>query len=70
MSDETPQEVKPGYKTTEFWLATAATVIGLLYASGIIAPTGTDGLSKALAFIATSLTTLGYAVSRGLAKKG
>ena len=32
--------MKPGYKTTEFWLSTAATVVGLLIASGIIPATG------------------------------
>ena len=29
--------MKPGIKTTEFWLAAAATVVGGLMASGVIA---------------------------------
>lgn len=66
----TVEEVKPGYKTTEFWLTSVASLLGLLFASGIIAPEGTDGLSKAFALIATALTAMGYSVSRGLAKKG
>jgi hypothetical protein len=65
-----PTPTKPGYKTTEFWLSTAAIVIGLLYAAGVVAPEGTDALSKAIAFGATALAALGYSVSRGLAKKG
>ena len=28
--------MKPGYKTTEFWLSAAAALIGLLFASGVI----------------------------------
>lgn len=69
MANGTTVEVKPGYKTTEFWLTLVSTLLGLLFASGVIAPEGTDGLSKAFAFVATALTTMGYAVSRGLAKR-
>jgi hypothetical protein len=65
MSDE--KEVKPGYKTTEFWLSTVAVLIGLAYGSGIIS----DGsqADKIVGFIAAALSSLGYSVSRGLAKK-
>jgi len=61
------EPIKPGYKTTEFWLTAAASVISLLMASGAIS----DGsaLSKIIGVAATALTTLGYSLARGLAKK-
>ena len=59
---------KPGYKTTEFWLSVVAALVGLTYASGIIgAETQAD---KIMGFASSILATLGYTVSRGLAKKG
>ena len=57
---------KPGYKTTEFWLTAAAAIVGLLFASGII-PTDSS-LYKLLGLAATTLGTMGYAVSRGMVK--
>lgn len=63
MNDET----KPGYKTTEFWMTIAAFIVSALYGSGIIAE-GT-AMDKALSVGAMILTSMGYAVSRGLAKK-
>lgn len=60
-------EPKPGYKTTEFWMAIAAFVVSALYGSGVVSE-GT-AMDKALAVAAMVLGNLGYAVSRGLAKK-
>ena len=57
---------KPGFKTSEFWLASAASLLGMLYASGAISDGGTA--SKIVGFAALALSTLGYSVSRGLAK--
>jgi len=59
--------MKPGYKTTEFWLTSAAAVLGLLFASGVIS----DGsqIDKVLGMASTVLAGMGYSVSRGLAKK-
>jgi len=59
---------KPGYKTTEFWLTAAASIIGLLFASGII-PTD-SAIDKMLGMAVVALGTLGYSVSRGIAKSG
>ena len=59
---------KPGYKTTEFWLATLAVVVGVLMASGAFE--SGDSVAKALALVASVLASLGYSVSRGMAKKG
>jgi hypothetical protein len=56
---------KPGYKTTEFWLALAATLLSALFMSGAV----TNNTVLAIAGIAaTILTSLGYSVSRGMAK--
>jgi hypothetical protein len=58
--------MKPGYKTTEFWLSAVAALVGLLIASGVI-PSGGVG-EKIVGLIASVLATLGYSVARGIAK--
>lgn len=68
MSNETAIEKKPGYKTSEFWLATAAMAIGVLFASGVVADGG--ALDKILGLAVSILGALGYTVSRTLVKKG
>ena len=70
MADETTTATphKPGYRTSEFWLTTAALVIGTLIASGAIGET--TGLGRAIAFIASVLAAAGYSVSRGKLKAG
>lgn len=60
-------EAKPGYKTTEFWLTVAASAIGLLLASGMI-HAGTP-IDRVVGLAASVLGTLGYTVSRGIAKR-
>jgi len=62
---KTPAE-KPGWKTTEFWLATVAMFVGTLQASGAFADE--SGLAKALAVAAMALASLGYSVARGKVK--
>jgi|TARA_R110000824_G_scaffold213999_6_gene400261 hypothetical protein len=59
---------KSGWKTTEFWLASVATIVGILYASGAISPDGVSGLEKGIAFVAAALASFGYSHSRGAAK--
>lgn len=58
---------KPGYKTTEFWLATVTAIVGILFASDVF-PAESGG-EKALGLAASVLASLGYSVSRGMAKK-
>jgi len=59
---------KSGWKTTEFWMASVATLVGILYASGVISPEGASGIEKGIAFVAAALASLGYSASRGKVK--
>jgi len=54
--------MKPGIKTTEFWLAAAATVVGGLMASGVIAED--SSLAKVIGIAASALVALGYTGAR------
>lgn len=67
MSEEKKEQgAKPGYKTTEFWLTVAATLVAGLLASGAVE---TDSqLYQALAFAASALSALGYTACRTWAK--
>ena len=70
MSDnatETPS-VKPGYKTTEFWMSAGATVVGLAIASGVIPETGV--WPKVVALVVSAFAAMGYTVSRTSVKNG
>src|SRR3954452_10518844 len=67
------EETKPSFKTTELIVYVAA-VIGVLIASAVTGDAGTDNggdvfaADKAWWFI--TLLTIGYMISRGLAKAG
>ena len=58
--------VKPGYKTTEFWLSAAATVVGLAIASGIVPTSGT--WPQIVGQVTGVLGALGSTVSRTAVK--
>ncbi len=58
--------VKPGYKTTEFWLSAVATIVGLVLASGIVPSNGP--WVQVTGLITGVLGALGYTVSRGNVK--
>ena len=62
------QPVKPGYKSTEFWLSSIATILGIVLASGAVPEGGMVGqiIGGALALLAN----LGYTASRTQVKKG
>jgi hypothetical protein len=64
-----PEEgnVKPGYKTTEFWLTVAAMVIGLLLQSDALV--SSPAILKAAAAASQMLALLGYQYSRATVKK-
>ena len=58
---------KAGYKTTEFWMSAIAVIVGLAFAAGVF-PAESSG-DKLLGLAASVLASMGYAVSRGIAKK-
>jgi len=58
---------KPGYKTTEFWLSTAAMLLGTLFASGLLVEG--SPVMKVAGLVATALGAVGYTVVRGSVKK-
>ena len=74
MTEAPTPEVKPGWRTTEFWMSAPAIVIGLLAASGAISPEKAEPISQAVTQIAggiiSGMAALGYSLSRGNAKKG
>ena len=59
--------MKPGYKSTEFWLSAPAAMCGVLAASGIF-PID-SALGEALGLVMTTLAALGYTGSRMAIKK-
>ena len=60
--------VKPGYKTTEFWMTAGATAVGLAIASGIVPDTGV--WPKIVALVISAFAAMGYTVSRTSVKNG
>ncbi|WP_104106344.1 hypothetical protein [Nocardioides sp. 616] len=60
-------EAKAGYKTTEF-IAFLVVVVGVLIASAVADEASDFGAQEAWFYV--SLLTIGYMVSRGLAKSG
>ena len=58
---------KPGWKTTEFWLAGMAQLIGILLMSGVIESGGT--FDKAVALVVMALSSMGYSSSRASVKR-
>lgn len=64
---EQMNEIKPGYRTSEFWLTIVAQAVGALLASGAFEMDGAIG--QLLGVIAIVLSQAGYAVSRGIAKR-
>jgi hypothetical protein len=59
--------MKPGYKTTEFWISAICILVSLVWGSGVIGE-GTPA-DRTLATIAGTTSVLGYTISRGIAKK-
>jgi len=60
--------MRPGIKTTEFWISLVLTFLGALLAFGVIEPDSAP--AKWVGAILATGSAMGYAVSRGLAKKG
>ncbi len=62
-------ETKAAFKTTEF-VAYVAIVIGILIAAAVVKATSThhDAFTASRAWLYVAIVTVGYMVSRGLAK--
>jgi hypothetical protein len=61
-----PAPIRPGYRTTEFWLSAAASVVGLLLAADVLAPGSAAG--QVVGVLASALAAMGYSVSRSRVK--
>jgi hypothetical protein len=62
-------ETKAAFKTTEFF-AFIAVAIGVLIAAAVIDETDAGGFGARQAWLYVTVLTVGYMVSRGLAKSG
>ena len=62
-------ETKASFKTTEFFAYLAA-VVGVLIAAGVVDEANAGGLGARQAWLYATILTVGYMVSRGLAKAG
>ena len=64
-------ETKSFFKTSEFWIYVAI-VVGILIAGNSIeqAEGGTDYFNAAQVWLYITIVTLGYLISRGIAKSG
>ena len=62
-------ETKAAFKTTEFF-AFLAMVVGVLIAAAVVDQADAGGLGARQAWLYVTILTVGYMVSRGLAKSG
>jgi hypothetical protein len=74
MTDHTPArrlttETKASFKTTEF-MAFLAVLVGILIAAAVVDTADAGGLGAKQAWLYVTILTVGYMVSRGLAKSG
>ena len=59
--------MKPGFKTTEFWMSAIAVVLGALVASGAFTLEGTS--AQVVGLVEAALVALGYTGARLTLKK-
>ena len=62
-------ETKASFKTTEF-MAFVAVLAGILIAAAVVDQADAGGLGAKQAWLYVTILTVGYMVSRGLAKSG
>ena len=62
-------ETKASFKTTEF-MAFVAVLVGILIAAAVVDEADGGGLGAKQAWLYVTILTVGYMVSRGLAKSG
>lgn len=65
--------MKAGYRTTEFWIALASQVLGILVILGVITPEQqgavVEGLNQIIGAALMVASSFGYSISRGMAKQ-
>ncbi len=69
MAVKNNKEIKPGWKTTEFWLTSLTVLASLLWGADVVDPDSAGTANKVFGFVVAALGAVGYTVSRGLAKK-
>jgi len=66
--------MRPGYRTTEFWVTVAIQIIGILATTDVLTPEKADSVTRAVTqiggVVAMVASAFGYSISRGMAKKG
>ena len=62
-------EVKAGWRTTEFWITVLVAGGSLLWGAGLLDPEGAGTANKVFGLVVSGLSAVGYTISRGLAKK-
>jgi hypothetical protein len=62
-------ETKASFKTTEFF-SYIAVLIGVLVAASVVDESNTGGFGARQAWLYATILTVGYMISRGLAKSG
>jgi len=62
-------ETKASFKTTEFF-AFVAVLVGILIAAAVVDESNAGGLGAKQAWLYATILTVGYMISRGLAKSG
>ena len=61
--------MKPGYRTTEFWLSLLATLLGFLLASGAMDSVSEESwIARIVGGAVAVLASLGYSASRAKVK--
>jgi hypothetical protein len=66
---ESTTETKPAFKTTEL-IAYVVAVAGVLIAAAIVDESNAGGLGAKQAWLYVTILTVGYMISRGIAKSG
>lgn len=63
--------MKPGWKTSEFWAAVAAQVVGLTGVIGYLpVPENIKGTSVVVGGIIAAVANAAYSISRAMSKRG
>jgi hypothetical protein len=62
--------MKPGWKTTEFWLTMAGNAMSAVYASGVLDAVPGQWDNRIAGVIGMVLVNMGYQVSRAWVKRG